>query len=81
MSSRTQAKVWYHKTPSSILCSKQTCNNEMTCNIFVVGLNQQALQMGWNEPIATNALVEDEAVQAILQMNQKPILFPCPKIF
>ncbi len=27
-----------------------------------------------NEPAATNALVEDEAVQAILRMNQKHIL-------
>jgi len=35
----------------------------------------------WSEPAGTNAPVEDEAVQAILGMNQKPILFPCPGIF
>jgi len=35
-------------------------------------------QIGWSEPIATNAPVEDEAVQAILGMNQKHILL-CPK--
>jgi hypothetical protein len=45
MFSRTQAKVWYHKTPSSSLCSKETCNNEMTGSTLVVDLNQQALQM------------------------------------
>ncbi len=33
-----------------------------------------------DEPIDTNALVEDEAVQAILGMNQKHIL-PYPKFF
>jgi hypothetical protein len=32
----------------------------------------------WSEPAATNALVEDEVVQAVLGMNQKHIL-PCPK--
>ncbi len=37
--------------------------------------------VGWSEPAATNAPVEDEAVQAILGMNQKPILFPCPETF
>jgi hypothetical protein len=31
--------------------------------------------------VATNALVQDEAVQVILGMNQKHILFPCPRIF
>jgi len=35
-------------------------------------------KIGWNEPIATTALVEDEVVQTILGMNQKHI-FPCPK--
>jgi hypothetical protein len=33
---------------------------------------------GWSEPAATNAPVEDEAVEAVLGMNQKHIL-PCPK--
>jgi hypothetical protein len=28
----------------------------------------------WNELVATNALVEDEVVQAILRMNKKHIL-------
>ncbi len=46
--------------------------------------------LGWSEAAATNAPVEDEAVQAVLGMNQKPSLFPaqgffspllCPKIF
>jgi len=32
--------------------------------------------LGWSEPAATNAPVEDEAIQAVLGMNQKPILFP-----
>jgi hypothetical protein len=37
--------------------------------------------MGWSEPAATNALVQDEAIEAILGMNQKHILFPYPRIF
>jgi len=47
--------------------------------------------LGWNEPAATNAPVDDEPVEAVLGMNQKHILptrkycfFPpllCPKIF
>jgi len=45
MFSRTQAEVWYHKTPLSSLCSKETCNNEMTGSTLVVDLNQQAPQM------------------------------------
>jgi len=36
---------------------------------------------GWSEPAATNAPVQDEALQAVLWMNQKHILFPCPGIF
>jgi len=36
---------------------------------------------GWSEPAATSAPVQDEAVQAVLWMNQKHILFPCPGIF
>jgi hypothetical protein len=39
------------------------------------------LVKGWSEPAATCAPVQDEAVQAILGMNQKHILFPCPVIF
>jgi hypothetical protein len=45
MFSRTHAEVWYHKTPSSSLCLKETCNNEMTGSTLVVDLNQQAPQM------------------------------------
>jgi len=37
--------------------------------------------LGWSEPVATNAPIKDEAIQAILGMNQKHILFPCPRIF
>jgi hypothetical protein len=37
--------------------------------------------VGWSEPAATNAPVEDEAIQVVLGMNQKSILFPCPGIF
>jgi hypothetical protein len=29
---------------------------------------------GWNEPVATNALVEDDAIEAVLGMNHKHIL-------
>jgi hypothetical protein len=39
------------------------------------------MMMGWSEPAATNAPVEDEAIQAVLWMNQKHILYPCPGIF
>ncbi len=37
--------------------------------------------LGWNEPVATSAPVQDEAIQAILRLNQKHILFPYPRIF
>jgi hypothetical protein len=37
--------------------------------------------LGWNELVATSALVQDEVIQAILGMNQKDILFPCLGIF
>jgi len=37
--------------------------------------------VGWSEPAATSAPVQDEAVQALLGMNQKHILFVCPGIF
>jgi hypothetical protein len=45
---------------------------------------------GWSEPAATSAPIQDEAVQVVLGMNKKHILFPaqgffslllCPKIF
>jgi len=36
---------------------------------------------GWSETTATNAPVQDEAVQVVLGMNQKHILLPCPGIF
>ncbi len=45
MFSRTQAEVCCHKIPLSSLCSKETCNNEMTGSILIVDLNQQAPQM------------------------------------
>jgi len=35
----------------------------------------------WSEPAATSAPIQDEVVQAVLLMNQKHILFPCPGIF
>jgi len=56
------------------------------CNFFFY-FNNIALTLwklilwGWSETIATNALVQDEAVQAVLGMNQKHILLPCPGIF
>ncbi len=40
-----------------------------------------ARPIGWSEPVDTSALAQDEAVQAILGMNQKHILFPYPWIF
>jgi len=36
---------------------------------------------GWSEPATTNAKVQNEAIQAVLGMNQKHILFHCPGIF
>jgi hypothetical protein len=36
---------------------------------------------GWSKPAATSALVQDEAIQTFLGMNQKHILFPYPEIF
>jgi hypothetical protein len=46
---------------------------------------------GWSEPAATNAPVQDEAVQALLRMNPNTssppspgifiFLFPCPEVF
>jgi hypothetical protein len=46
-----------------------------------VGNHPKENLVGWSEPAATNALVQDEAVRAVLGMNQKHILFPCPGIF
>jgi len=37
--------------------------------------------MGWSEPAATSAPVQDEAVQAVSGMNQKHILFPSLGVF
>jgi hypothetical protein len=37
--------------------------------------------IGWSETTATNASVQDEAIQAVLGMNQKHIFLPCPGIF
>jgi len=37
--------------------------------------------IGWSETTTTDAPVQDEAVQAVLGMNQKHILLPCPGIF
>jgi len=37
--------------------------------------------LGWSEPAATNAPVQNETVQAVLGMNLKHILFSCPGIF
>jgi len=37
--------------------------------------------MGWSEPAATSATVQDKAIQAVMRMNQKHTLYPCPGIF
>jgi hypothetical protein len=39
------------------------------------------LARGWSEPAATSAPVQDEAVQAVLGMNQKTYPFPLPRDF
>jgi len=39
---------------------------------------KEAPNFGWSEPAATSAPVQDEAIQAILRINQKHIL-PCPR--
>ncbi len=41
----------------------------------------KTLISSWSEPAATSAPIQDDAIQAILGMNQKHILFPCPGIF
>jgi len=48
---------------------------------LVIQPSSVPLLLGWSEPAATNAPVQDAAVQAVLGMNQKHILFPCPGIF
>ncbi len=40
-----------------------------------------SLLFGGNEPTTTNAPIQDEVVRTIQGMNQKCILFPCPRIF
>jgi len=37
--------------------------------------------MGWNEPIATNAPIQDEVVQGVLGMNRNTSSSPCPRFF
>jgi len=37
--------------------------------------------VGWSEPGSTSAPVQDEAIQAVLGMSQKHILFLCPRDF
>jgi len=43
------------------------------------GMPLKSMTGGWSQPATTNALVEDETVEAVLGMNQKHIL-PCPKV-
>jgi len=53
-----------------------------TCSSLKIEITM--LHWGWSETTATNAPVQDEAVQAVLGMNQKHILLPflpCPGIF
>ncbi len=60
-------------------------------SVWLLGSQWRHGDFGWNEPTATNALIEDEVVQAILGMNQKHIslaqsfwffqLLLCPKLF
>jgi hypothetical protein len=51
-----------------------------TCLEVLIGWLSGSLVLGegWSEPAATSAPVQDEAVQAVLRMNQKHIL-PCPR--
>jgi hypothetical protein len=69
-----------HHAP--VACSSPVPSKKVTCN--KPRWNKHATHwanQGRSEPAATNAPVQDEAVQAILGMNQKHILFPCPGIF
>jgi hypothetical protein len=50
--------------------------DDMTCPLYhtplyhIIGVSMfNLLHWGWSEPAATNAPVEDEAVQAVLRMN------------
>ncbi len=43
--------------------------------------NHNLQVLSWSEPTTTNAPIEDEAIQTILRMDQKPIFFPYPRIF
>ncbi len=63
-----------------------------SCNFLPIGLHfnnvhhkknhyYTPIGQGWSEPVATIALVWDEAIQDILGMNQKHILFPYPRFF
>jgi hypothetical protein len=43
--------------------------------VFLYALNQCGLSLwGWSERAATNAPVQDELIEAVLQMNKNPIL-------
>ncbi len=47
----------------------------ITTEVSPLGTSVGASSIGSSEPAATNAPVEDEAVQVVLGMNQKHILF------
>ncbi len=70
---------------NSVLKCLQVWNINVNSNILVIKswiLNaRKGVRSGWSEPAATNAPVQDEVIQAVLGMNQKHILFPCPRIF
>ncbi len=51
--------------------------NNLICGV----INVLIPLLGWNEPAATNAPVQDEVIPPILGLNQKHILFPYPRIF
>ncbi len=48
--------------------------NIMLSSLHHVCVGQQDNFYGWNEPVITNAPVEDEVVEAVLGMNQNHIL-------
>ncbi len=63
----------------ALVCPKQVFGHRVMFgggHVYPRGLHV----IGWNDPAATNAPVEDEAVEAILGMNQKPHP-PCPNIY
>jgi len=43
------------------------------------GMPLKSMKGGWSQPAATNAPIEDEAIEAVLGMNQNHVL-PCPKV-